>query len=46
MEITFDPVKNKANIRNHSIDLAEIEAAFYDPTPLPAKTVTKTKNGL
>ena len=30
MEIEFDPAKNKANIRVHKINLAEVEGVFYD----------------
>ena len=31
MSVEFDPAKNKINIRKHGIDLAETEAAFFDP---------------
>lgn len=31
MNIEFDPVKNKHNIRDHNIDLADTEGVFYDP---------------
>jgi uncharacterized DUF497 family protein len=30
MSFTFDPAKNRINIRKHGIDLGEIEAVFYD----------------
>ena len=30
MEIEFDPAKNKANLRKHGIDFADIEVVFYD----------------
>ena len=30
MKITFDPNKNRLNIRDHDIDLAEVEGVFYD----------------
>ena len=30
MELVFDPAKNRINIRKHGIDLAEVEAVFYD----------------
>jgi uncharacterized DUF497 family protein len=30
MDIEFDPVKNKANIRKHGISFADIEEVFYD----------------
>lgn len=34
MNIEFDPAKNKANIRKHGVDLAEVEGMFYDPQAL------------
>lgn len=30
MDIEFDPAKNKANLRKHDIDFADIEGVFYD----------------
>jgi uncharacterized DUF497 family protein len=30
MNIEFDPAKNAVNIRDHGIDLAEVEGVFYD----------------
>jgi uncharacterized DUF497 family protein len=30
MEIEFDPAKNRANLREHKIDLADVEGVFYD----------------
>ena len=30
MDIEFDPVKNKANIRKHGISFADIDEVFYD----------------
>jgi len=30
MGLVFDPVKNRINIRKHGIDLADVEAVFYD----------------
>jgi uncharacterized DUF497 family protein len=30
MELVFDPAKNRINIRKHGIDLADVEAVFYD----------------
>lgn len=30
MDIEFDPAKNKANVRKHGIDLADVEDVFYD----------------
>jgi uncharacterized DUF497 family protein len=30
MQITFDPVKNAANMRKHAIDLCDVEAVLYD----------------
>ena len=30
MELFFDPAKNRINIRKHGIDLADVEAVFYD----------------
>ncbi len=34
MKISFDPAKNRLNIKKHRIDLAEIEAVFFDPRAL------------
>jgi uncharacterized DUF497 family protein len=34
MEIVFDPAKNRLNIRDHQIDLADIEGVFFDPLAL------------
>jgi len=31
MDFSFDPAKNRANIRKHGIDFADIEGVFYDP---------------
>jgi len=30
MNITYDPSKNKLNRQKHQIDLADVEAVFYD----------------
>jgi uncharacterized DUF497 family protein len=30
MDITFDPRKNRINLRNHGIDLADVEGVFHD----------------
>jgi uncharacterized DUF497 family protein len=30
MELVFDPAKNRINIRKHGIDLADVDAVFYD----------------
>jgi uncharacterized DUF497 family protein len=30
MELVFDPAKNRINVRKHGIDLADVEAVFYD----------------
>lgn len=30
VEFVFDPTKNRINIRKHGIDLADVEAVFYD----------------
>lgn len=30
MELSFDPDKNRINLRKHGIDLADTEAVFYD----------------
>ncbi len=30
MELVFDPAKNRINIQKHGIDLADVEAVFYD----------------
>jgi hypothetical protein len=30
MEVEFDPTKNKTNIREHKIDLVDVEGVFYD----------------
>ncbi|MDR1349681.1 MAG: BrnT family toxin [Zoogloeaceae bacterium] len=30
MKITFDPAKNRINIRKHGIDLSEVEGVFFD----------------
>ena len=34
MNIEFDPMKNKANIRKHGIDFSDIDEVFYDPCAL------------
>ncbi|WP_217999585.1 BrnT family toxin [Thauera butanivorans] len=34
MKITFDPTKNRTNIRKHRVDLADVEAVFHDPAAL------------
>jgi uncharacterized DUF497 family protein len=31
MRVEFDPVKNRANIRKHGIDLVDVDEVFYDP---------------
>jgi|GEM_PF-5985992 len=31
MEIEFDPAKRIVNLRQHKIDLADVEGVFYDP---------------
>ena len=30
MDIEFDPIKNKANLREHKIDFTDVECVFYD----------------
>jgi len=30
MNIEFDPLKNKTNIRKHGIGLSDVDAVFYD----------------
>jgi len=30
MDIEFDPVKNKANLRKHKINFADVAGVFYD----------------
>ena len=30
MNIEFDPIKNKANLREHKIDFTDVEGVFYD----------------
>lgn len=34
VRITFDPAKNRVNVRKHGIDLAAVEAVFYDTLAL------------
>jgi len=34
MEIAFDPVKNRLNIRDHQVDLADVDGVFFDPFAL------------
>ncbi len=34
MNVEFDPAKNSVNIQVHGIDLADVEAVFYDPFAL------------
>jgi len=34
MNIEYDPAKNDANIKEHGIDLADVEGVFYDPCAL------------
>jgi uncharacterized DUF497 family protein len=33
-KLTFDPVKNRANIKKHGVNLADVESVFYDPFAL------------
>ena len=34
MKIRFDPAKNRLNLSKHRIDLADVDAVFYDPFAL------------
>jgi uncharacterized DUF497 family protein len=34
MKITFDPAKNRVNLKKHQVDLAEVDAVFFDPVAL------------
>jgi len=34
MRITFDPAKNRVNVKKHRVDLAEADAVFFDPMAL------------
>ncbi|GHT82355.1 hypothetical protein AGMMS49960_00650 [Betaproteobacteria bacterium] len=34
MKITFDPAKNRRNIKRHCIDLADVEGVFFDDMAL------------
>jgi uncharacterized DUF497 family protein len=34
MEIVFDPAKNRDNLRDHQIDLADVDGVFFDPFAL------------
>ncbi|MDR2787122.1 MAG: BrnT family toxin [Candidatus Accumulibacter sp.] len=34
MEIFFDPAKNRGNIQDHQIDLADVDGVFFDPFAL------------
>ncbi|MDP1524398.1 MAG: BrnT family toxin [Rhodocyclaceae bacterium] len=34
MKIAFDPAKNRLNIKTHRVDLADVEAVFFDPMAL------------
>lgn len=34
MNFEFDPAKNRLNITKHGINLADVEAVFYDPNAL------------
>jgi uncharacterized DUF497 family protein len=34
MEIVFDPAKNRNNLRDHQIDLADVDGVFFDPFAL------------
>ncbi|MDR0481459.1 MAG: BrnT family toxin [Gallionellaceae bacterium] len=34
IEIAFDPAKNRLNIRDHHISLADVEGVFFDPFAL------------
>ena len=37
MEIEFDSIKNKANIRDHKINFADVEGVFYDQNAITLK---------
>ncbi|MDR1274841.1 MAG: BrnT family toxin [Candidatus Accumulibacter sp.] len=34
MKLSFDPAKNRRNIKKHGIDLADVEGVFYDARAL------------
>ncbi|MDP2171836.1 MAG: BrnT family toxin [Rhodocyclaceae bacterium] len=34
MKITFDPAKNRINLKKHQVDLADVDAVFFDPMAL------------
>ena len=34
IEIAFDPAKNRLNVRDHHINLADVEDVFFDPFAL------------
>jgi uncharacterized DUF497 family protein len=34
MEIIFDSAKNRNNLRDHQIDLADVDGVFFDPFAL------------
>lgn len=34
MKISFDPAKNRINLKKHRVDLADVEAVFFDPMAL------------
>jgi uncharacterized DUF497 family protein len=34
MEIFIDPAKNRKNIQDHQIDLADVDGVFFDPFAL------------
>jgi len=34
MKLTFDPGKNRLNIKKHGIDFADVDGVFYDPSAM------------